>query len=156
VERRAVIVGREELSRLHQRVAMVDGGFDPVHAGHVEYFRAARDLGLPLLCNVSPDGWVERKHPVLLPQKDRVLLIDAIRFVDYAHASSVSTEEVLELLRPRFYVKGLDWKGRLPARQVELCAEHGVEIVFLDTVLDSSSRLVADYARRLGEWAPPS
>jgi hypothetical protein len=42
-------------------------------------------------------------------------------------------------------VKGNDWKGRLPAEQVTICAENGIEVVYLDTVLDSSSRLLQQF-----------
>ena len=50
------------------RVAMVDGAFDPLHHGHIEYFKAARGLGVPLLCNVASDRYVRTKHPPLLPE----------------------------------------------------------------------------------------
>ncbi len=47
---------------------MVDGGFDPLHGGHIAYFRAARELGRPLLCNLSGDDYVRAKHEPLLPR----------------------------------------------------------------------------------------
>lgn len=128
---------------------MVDGGFDPLHAGHVEYMRAAAELGAPVLCNVSSDDWVGRKHAPLLPQDERVKVIDAIRYIDYTHASSVSTVAVLRILRPRFYVKGADWSGRLPDDEVAACEELGIEPVFLDTVRNSSTRILEDYTSAL-------
>ncbi|HWT92276.1 MAG TPA: adenylyltransferase/cytidyltransferase family protein [Solirubrobacteraceae bacterium] len=140
-----MIVTTEELGSLRQAVAMVDGGFDPLHPGHVEYFRAAQALGVPVLCNVSGDHYVARKHPPLLAEDDRVRLIDALRPIDYVHLSRTSTEEILQRLQPRFYVKGADWRDKLPAEQVRICAEQGTEIVYLDTVLNSSSRLLRDY-----------
>jgi cytidyltransferase-like protein len=118
---------------------MVSGGFDPLHPGHVEYFAAASQLGLPLLCNVSTDADVERKHAPLLTQEERARVIDAIRFVDYTHVASGTTEEVLRLLRPRLFVKGVDWQGRLPDGEARTCAELGIEICYLDTVVSSSS-----------------
>jgi hypothetical protein len=36
--------------------------------------------------------------------------------------------------------------GRLPSDQVAICGEHGIEIVYLDTVLDSSSRILQQFA----------
>jgi D-beta-D-heptose 7-phosphate kinase/D-beta-D-heptose 1-phosphate adenosyltransferase len=128
---------------------MASGGFDPLHAGHVAYFRAATELGLPILCNVSPDEWVEQKHAPLLTQSERVQVIDAIRFVDYTHAASISVAEVLTLLSPRYFVKGEDWRGRLPDEEVAACAENGVEIVFLDTVVDSSTAVLDRFRARV-------
>jgi bifunctional ADP-heptose synthase (sugar kinase/adenylyltransferase) len=140
-----LIVETHELVRYRGAVTMVDGGFDPIHPGHVAYFHAAADLGAPVLCNVSGDSWVGRKHPPLLPHGDRVVVIDAIRWVDFVHESLISTEEVLRLLQPRFYAKGADWRERLPQEQVRICADHSIEIVYLDTVLDSSSAILERY-----------
>jgi cytidyltransferase-like protein len=137
-----VIVATDELSRLSGVVTMVDGGFDPLHPGHVEYMRAAHELGAPVLCNVSSDDWVVRKHPPLLPQDQRALLIDAIRWVDYVHPSRMPTVDVLRTLKPRRYAKGADWRDRLPADEVAACEENGIEIVFLDTVRDSSTAIL--------------
>jgi cytidyltransferase-like protein len=143
-----VIVGTDELAGLRGKVAMVDGGFDPIHHGHVAHLEAASRLGAPLLCNVSSDDWVSRKHPPLLTQPQRGRVIDAFRVVTYTHLSQTTTEEVLRLLAPRYYVKGSDWRDRLPDGEVAVCAAESVEIVFLDTVVDSSSALLSAYLER--------
>jgi cytidyltransferase-like protein len=148
-----VIVATEQLPSLSRKVAMVDGGFDPIHAGHVAYFRAGAELGVPVLCNVSGDVYVSRKHPPFLPESERIQVIDAIRYIDYVHLSRTSTATVLRALLPRYYVKGADWRGRLPADEVELCEAEGVEIVYLDTVTNSSSRIVEDFMNRMGSNA---
>ncbi len=139
-----MIVAASELASI-EGVTMVDGGFDPLHSGHVGYFRAAAGLGAPVLCNVSSDAWVERKHPPLLPQHERAAVIDAIRWIDYVHVSETSTVAVLRELRPQRYAKGADWRDRLPAEETALCAELGIEVVFLDTVTDSSTAILARY-----------
>jgi cytidyltransferase-like protein len=142
-----VIIATKELQRHRGAVAMVDGGFDPLHAGHVDYFRAAADLGIPVLCNVASDDYVSRKHPPLLPAEQRVRVIDAIRYIDLVHLSSSTTAEVLRLLGPRYYVKGSDWEGRLPAAELAVCAEHKVEILYVDTVSQSSTELLRQFTR---------
>ncbi len=143
-----MIIAFDQLQGLRGTVGMVDGGFDPLHAGHVAYLREAAALGVPVLCNLAPDEWVARKHPPLLPQAERAQLIDAIRFVDYTHAEEAMTAEVLALLRPRYFAKGADWRDRLPEDERVVCAENGIEIVFLDTVLDSSTDVLQRYAAR--------
>lgn len=144
-----MIVPTERLPELAGRVTMVDGGFDPLHGGHVAYFRAAAALGLPVFCNVSGDEWVEGKHPPLLPHDERAELVDAIRWVEYTHVSRIPTAEVLARVRPRFYAKGADWRDRLPDAEREACAEAGVEVVFLDTVVASSTAILGRYVERL-------
>jgi D-beta-D-heptose 7-phosphate kinase/D-beta-D-heptose 1-phosphate adenosyltransferase len=128
---------------------MVDGGFDPIHPGHVEYFRRSAELGLPVLCNVTGDHYVARKHPPLLVAADRAQVLDAIRFLDYVHVSSGSTEAVLRTLRPRYYAKGDDWQDKLPDEEIRACEELGIDIVFLDTVTHSSSDLIRSLGARV-------
>jgi cytidyltransferase-like protein len=141
-----MIVSFDTLRTLRGRVAMVDGAFDPLHRGHIEYFRAAAALGVPLLCNVASDRYVRTKHPPLLPEDQRAAVVDAIRYIAYTYVNHADTETILRELRPRMYVKGKDWDGRLPAEQMAICREHGIEIVYLDTVIDSSSRLLQQFA----------
>lgn len=142
-----MILSTPELEEHRGAVAMVDGGFDPLHAGHIAYFRAAAELGVPVLCNLASDEYVSRKHAPLLPQAERSALIDAIRWIDFVHLSQTTTAEVLGLLEPRYYVKGADWEGRLPPDEATLCAERGIEVVYVDTVLDSSTAILERYAR---------
>jgi glycerol-3-phosphate cytidylyltransferase-like family protein/SAM-dependent methyltransferase len=150
-----MIVATSELHRHRGEVAMVDGGFDPLHAGHVEYFAEAARLGVPVLCNLSSDEWVSRKHPVLLHQEQRAQLIDAMRYIAYTHVSSGTTADVLRELRPRYYVKGSDWRDRLPEEEVAVCEEYGTEIVYLDTVRDSSTAIMNRYVTERGSHELP-
>lgn len=141
-----MILGFERLREFRGRVAMVDGAFDPLHAGHIAYFRAAASaVDVPLLCNVASDRYVSGKHPPLLPEAQRAAIVDAIRYIDFTHVNRHDTETVLRELRPKYYVKGKDWEGRLPDDQVRICAEYAIGIVYLDTVLDSSSRLLQQF-----------
>jgi cytidyltransferase-like protein len=143
-----VIVGFDDLARLRQQVAMVDGCFDPLHRGHIAYFEAAAGLGVPVLCNIAPDEYLRTKHEPFLPRADRAAIIDSVRYIDYTHVSEVSTAEVLRQLRPKYYVKGEDWRPRLPAEQAEIAAQCGIEIVYLPTVHDSSSRILQQFLAR--------
>jgi glycerol-3-phosphate cytidylyltransferase-like family protein len=137
-----MIVNFDQLADLRGRVAMVDGGFDPIHFGHVLYFNHAKKYGLPVFCNVSSDEYVSAKHRVLLPQVIRCNVIDEFKSISYVHPSSVTTAEVLEQARPKIFVKGNNWNGTLPAEEVEICRRHGIEVVFADTIIDSSSQRI--------------
>jgi cytidyltransferase-like protein len=140
-----LILTFEQLREHRGKVAMVDGGFDPLHAGHVVYFKAAADLGAPVLCNLAADRYVARKHAPFLPEAQRLQVVESIRHIDHMHLNEHDTETVLRQLQPKYYVKGKDWEGRLPQEQVEICAELGIEVVYLDTVLDSSTRILDDH-----------
>lgn len=140
-----MIVDFDQLPRYRGRVAMVGGGFDPLHNGHIEYFKAAHRLGLPVLCNLASDRYVTTKHPPILAEGQRAVVIDAIRYIALTHIDRRDTAAVLEQLRPRYFVKGKDWEGRLPEDEVRVCRELRIDVVYVDTVLDSSSRIIRAY-----------
>ncbi len=121
---------------------MVDGGFDPLHQGHIAYFEQAQRLGLPVVCCLAPDYYVARKHPLLLTQPNRARIIGALRSIDYVYMNDTTTADALQKIKPKYYVKGNDWHGRLPEKETHLCMGLGIEIVFLDTLMDSSSKLI--------------
>jgi cytidyltransferase-like protein len=147
-----VILAFEQLKDHRKKVAMVDGAFDPLHRGHIEYFRAAAEqLDVPLLCNVASDRYVSTKHPPLLPEDQRAAIVDAIRFISYTHVNQFDTETILRELQPKYYVKGKDWEGRLPPAQVTICREYGIEVVYLDTVFDSSTRILNEMIKQLSQ-----
>jgi cytidyltransferase-like protein len=147
-----VILTFEQLPQYRKAVAMVDGAFDPLHRGHIEYFRAAAErLDVPLLCNVASDRYVRTKHPPLLPEEQRGAIVDAIRYISYTHINQFDTETILRELQPKYYVKGKDWDGRLPPAQVAICRDHGIEVVYLDTILDSSTRILNEVIKQLSQ-----
>ena len=43
------------------RAVIVTGGFDPLHSGHIAYFKAAKELGTILYVGVNSDEWLTRK-----------------------------------------------------------------------------------------------
>jgi D-beta-D-heptose 7-phosphate kinase/D-beta-D-heptose 1-phosphate adenosyltransferase len=42
-------------------IVLVTGGFDPLHSGHIEYFKAAKALGFVLIVGLNSDAWLTRK-----------------------------------------------------------------------------------------------
>lgn len=124
---------------------MVDGSFDPLHDGHIEYFRAAAEFGFPVFCNVAPDEWTAKKHSVFLEQSKRALVLDSIRFLQFVMIGCASTASAIQAVKPRIFVKGDDWlrRGGVPQDERSACASLGVEIRYLDTVRNSSTRLLS-------------
>ena len=43
------------------KIIIVSGGFDPLHSGHIEHFRAAKELGDLLIVGLNSDEWLIRK-----------------------------------------------------------------------------------------------
>ena len=55
---------------------LVTGGFDPLHSGHIEYFKAAKNLGHKLIVGLNSDEWLTRKKGrSFLPFEERAAII---------------------------------------------------------------------------------
>ena len=66
------------------KVVIVTGGFDPIHSGHIAYFKAARSLGDILMVGINSDEWlVRKKGKAFLPLKERAAIVGAIKGVDH-------------------------------------------------------------------------
>ena len=64
-------------------IVLVTGGFDPLHSGHLEYFKAAKQLGQYLIVGVNSDKWLERKKgKAFMPMKERIAIIEMLQVVD--------------------------------------------------------------------------
>ena len=64
-------------------VVLVTGGFDPLHKGHIEYFKEAKKLGDKLIVGVNSDEWLTRKKGrPFMPFEDRCAIIKELSVVD--------------------------------------------------------------------------
>jgi cytidyltransferase-like protein len=131
-----------------KRYVLVGGCFDPLHEGHLEYFRQARCFG-PLVCAIAPDAEIAAKRTPCLPELTRLKVLDHCDQLDHVHLAVHGIVPVLEELRPLAYVKGADWIGKLPAEQIDACDRLGIPIHYLPSVEQSSTRLLDSYQRRL-------
>ena len=43
------------------KIVLVTGGFDPLHSGHIEYFKSAKKLGDELWVGLNSDDWLVKK-----------------------------------------------------------------------------------------------
>ena len=66
-------------------VTLVTGGFDPLHSGHIAYFKAAREFGNSLCVGVNSDDWLTRKKgKPFMNIDERMCIIKELKCVDFA------------------------------------------------------------------------
>ena len=65
------------------KIVLVTGGFDPVHSGHIAYFKAAKTLGDMLIVGLNSDEWLERKKGrAFMPWSERLCIVNNLSMVD--------------------------------------------------------------------------
>lgn len=67
-----------------KKIVLITGGFDPLHSGHISYFKAAKALGDILVVGVNSDAWLTRKKGApFMPLAERTTIIRNIVGVDF-------------------------------------------------------------------------
>jgi len=81
-------------------VVLVTGGFDPLHSGHIEYFKAAAALGDKLVVGVNSDAWLERKKGrAFMPSTERVPIIQNLNMVDHCILFNDNDNTAIEAIK---------------------------------------------------------
>ena len=66
-------------------ITLVTGGFDPLHSGHIAYFKAAREFGNYLCVGVNSDDWLTRKKgKTFMNVSERMSINKELKCVDLA------------------------------------------------------------------------
>ena len=65
------------------KLIVVSGGFDPIHSGHIAYFKSAKSYGDKLIVALNSDAWLEKKKgKFFMPLHERRSIVEAIKYVD--------------------------------------------------------------------------
>ena len=81
------------------KIVVVSGGFDPLHSGHIAYFREAKELGMYLIVGVNSDEWLMRKKGyVFMPIEEREEIIKSIEYVNGVNRFNDDDDSSIDLL----------------------------------------------------------
>ena len=141
-------------SMRNKKIVCVSGYFDPLHVGHLEYFKAAKELGDELWVIVNNDEQAKlKKGRPFMNQWDRLRIVSAIKWVDWAVIAvdrDRSVCKTLEILKPDIFANGGDrTKKNIP--EVSVCKKLGIKMVFNvgGSKLNSSSKLLKNYYEQM-------
>ena len=116
-----------------ERIVCVSGYFDPIHIGHLEYFKMSKKIGTKLMVIVNNDMQANlKKGKSFMPVDERIELIKELRCVDYVVKSIDQDRTVCKTIetlnpRPTFFCNGGDQNNNtIP--ETDICNKLGIEL----------------------------
>jgi len=91
------------------------GTFDIFHIAHLNLLKRAKEYGNRLIVGVSTDEFNRQKgKKTLIPFKERIEIVKAIRYVDEAIAEKSWDQKIEDIKKYDIdiFVIGEDWKGK--------------------------------------------
>jgi FAD synthetase len=86
---------------------LATGTFDILHPGHILYLNKAKELGDELIVIISRDSMVQHKLKPILPEQQRLQVVQALSMVDHAQLGSEhDIFEPLALIKPDIIALG--------------------------------------------------
>lgn len=87
-------------------ISIVSGGFDPIHSGHIQYFKDASLLSNHLFVGINSDRWLTRKKGnFFMPFRERKIVVESIRYVTEAvgfNDEDDSAADLIHLIAKRY------------------------------------------------------
>jgi cytidyltransferase-like protein len=81
-----------------KKIVLITGGFDPLHSGHIAYFKAAKTLGDWLVVGLNSDKWlVRKKGRPFMPLQERMAIVGNLAVVDEVVVYNDDDDEEKEL-----------------------------------------------------------
>lgn len=115
-------------------IACVSGYFDPIHIGHIEYFKKSKGVADKLMVIVNNDDQaILKKGKAFMPAEERMKIIQELKCVDYVVLSVDTDRTVCKTLatvdpKPTYFCNGGDQNNNsIP--EAAICNELGIELL---------------------------
>ncbi|MDB2370105.1 adenylyltransferase/cytidyltransferase family protein [Gammaproteobacteria bacterium] len=113
------------------KIAVVSGGFDPIHSGHIAYLKSAAEGADKLIVCLNSDAWLKKKKgQYFLPFNERKVILEnisvvseVIDFPDDEIGSAIGGLKAIKFRHPKdeiFFCNGGDRdKNNIPEMELE-------------------------------------
>ena len=114
------------------KTVVVSGYFDPVHVGHLEYLKLAKDLGDKLIVIVNNnEQCVLKKGKPFMDELDRLEIVKSLKMVDDVFLSIDKDKSVcksLEILKPDIFANGGDRNTNEVPESI-VCKKYNIKMI---------------------------
>jgi len=115
------------------KIACVSGYFDPIHIGHIEYFKSSKKIADKLMVIINNDNQAKlKKQKEFMPVDERIKIIEELKCVDYV-IKSIDTDrtvcKTLEICEPKptYFCNGGDQNNNsIP--ETDICKKLNIEL----------------------------
>ena len=138
--------------------ALVSGGFDPVHVGHLRMFQDAKNLSNKVILLLNNDEWlIKKKGKPFMNQNQRKEILDEFKSIDEViiqSSSDDSSDHAIEQFainnqnKTICYCNGGDRSNIKNIREASICKKLGINLEFGvggEEKIESSSDLTKNY-----------
>ena len=142
-----------------KKLTLVSGGFDPIHSGHISYFKKAKDLSDYLVVGLNSEEWLTRKKGQYFQSwEERAKIIRHLNMVnaviswdDEDDSACGAIAKCLEIAETVIFANGGD-RGKVNTPEVDKYGDHpSVDFAWGiggDDKMNSSSWILHGYFER--------
>lgn len=122
-----------------KKIIITSGYFNPIHIGHINLIKEAKQLGDILVVVVNNDEQVKIKGSVpFMPEQERIEIVKALRYADEVMLSidkDATQAESLKFIAQKYggdlyFAKGGDRNaGNIPESEVKVCEQFGIKVI---------------------------
>jgi rfaE bifunctional protein nucleotidyltransferase chain/domain len=138
-----------ELKKANKTIGLCHGTFDLLHPGHIKHLESAAKLCDFLFVSITSDKYVTKRKGAGRPifqEHLRTYMVASIQYVDFVFISDFERgTQVVEKLKPSFYIKGPDYKDRNTEginEERKAIKEVGGEIKYTEDTKFSSTEII--------------
>ena len=125
------------------KIAVVSGGFDPIHSGHIDYLRKASTLGDKFILAINSDNSIRKLKGENRPYNNiykRVSFLEKLEFIDVLFIFEDDTPiPTLKKIKPDVLVKGGDYKSIKDIVGYQIVQKHGGDVMLIKKTIDVST-----------------
>lgn len=123
----------------NKKIIITSGFFNPIHIGHINLIKKAKELGDFLVVIVNNDKQVKIKGSFpFMPEQERIEIVKALRYADdviLAVDNDGFVPKSLEMIAKKYqgdlyFAKGGDRNvSNLPESEISVCKKYNIKVI---------------------------